>query len=988
MSDHPLDLAAIRDALSRAQGKLYWRSLEELAASERFQEFLQREFPRQAAVWDSGLSRRRFLQVMGASLALAGLSGCLSQPVEKIVPYVKAPEEVVPGQPLFFATAIALGGFAAGVLVESHMGRPTKIEGNPDHPASLGAADALTQAAILSLYDPDRSQTVTQGGQPSTWDAFVAALGAELAKQAASGGAGLRVLTETVTSPTLAAQLQALLAAYPAARWHQYEGVHRDNAIEGARLAFGEPVGVHYRLDQADVILSLDADFLNAGPGHVRYAHDFAARRRVADGATAMNRLYVVESTPGVTGAIADHRWPVRSSQVEGVARALAAQLGVAGVPAPAEEALPADWLAALARDLQAHRGRSLVVAGDQQPPIVHALAHALNDALGNVGRTVVYTDPVEAAPVNQTESLRELTTAMNAGEVELLVIIGGNPVYTAPADLAFADALGRVPFRVHLGLYADETAALCDWHIPQAHTLETWGDVRAYDGTITIQQPLIAPLYSGKSAYELLSALLGDATQTSHDIVRGHWEAQRGGEGFNQFWQTALHDGVIAGSALPPRPVTLSAQWPAATAAPEGLEVIFRPDPTIWDGAFANNGWLQELPKPLTKLTWDNVALVSPATAQRLKLSNEQVIELAYRGRTLRAPVWIQPGHADEAITLFLGYGRTRAGHVGTGAGYNAYALRTADAPWFDGGLAVRATGERYALAGTQHHFVMEGRDLIRAGTLAEFQADPEFIHHGRHKAEASLYPPHPYPGYAWGLSIDLGACIGCNACVIACQAENNIPVVGKEQVARGREMHWIRIDHYFAGDLDAPEIYHQPVPCMHCEDAPCEPVCPVAATVHSPEGLNEMTYNRCVGTRYCANNCPYKVRRFNFLQFTDYHTESLKLLNNPDVTVRARGVMEKCTYCVQRINAVRIAAEQAGRTIADGEIVTACQQTCPTQAIVFGNINDPNSRIAQRRASPLNYTLLEELNTRPRTTYLARLRNPNPEIEGEAHV
>ncbi len=988
MSDHPLDLAAIRDALSRAQGKRYWRSLEELAASERFQEFLQREFPRQAAVWDSSLSRRRFLQVMGASLALAGLSGCLSQPVEKIVPYVKAPEEVVPGQPLFFATAVALGGFAAGVLVESHMGRPTKIEGNPDHPASLGGTDALTQATILSLYDPDRSQTVTQGGQPSAWDAFVAALGAELAKQAAARGAGLRVLTETVTSPTLAAQLQALLQAYPAARWHQYEGVHRDNVVEGARLAFGEPVGVHYRLDQADVILSLDADFLNAGPGHVRYAHDFAARRRVAEGGTSMNRLYVVESTPSVTGAIADHRWPVRSSQVEEVARALAAQVGVAGVAAPAAAAIPADWLAALARDLQAHRGRSLVVAGDQQPPVVHALAHALNDALGNVGRTVIYTDPVEAAPVNQTESLRELTAAMNAGEVELLVIIGGNPVYTAPADLAFADALARVPFRVHLGLYADETAALCDWHIPQAHPLEAWGDVRAYDGTITIQQPLIAPLYGGKSAYELLSALLGDATKTSHEIVRGYWEAQRGSEGFDRFWQTTLHDGVVAGSALPPRAVTLVAQWPAATAAPEGLEIIFRPDPTIWDGAFANNGWLQELPKPLTKLTWDNVALVSPATAQRLRLSNEQVIELTYRGRTLRAPAWVQPGHADEAITLFLGYGRTRAGHVGTGAGYNAYALRVADAPWFDGGLAVRATGDRYALAGTQHHFMMEGRDLVRSGTLAEFQADPEFIHHGRHAAEASLYPPHPYPGYAWGLSIDLGACIGCNACVIACQAENNIPVVGKEQVARGREMHWIRIDHYFAGDLDRPEVYHQPVPCMHCENAPCEPVCPVAATVHSPEGLNEMTYNRCVGTRYCANNCPYKVRRFNFLQFTDYHTESLKLLNNPDVTVRARGVMEKCTYCVQRINVARIAAEQAGRTIADGEVVTACQQTCPTQAIVFGNINDPNSRIARRRASPLNYALLEELNTHPRTTYLARLRNPNPEIEGEAHV
>jgi molybdopterin-containing oxidoreductase family iron-sulfur binding subunit len=972
----------MKEPTSLNTGRRYWRSLEELADTEDFRDLLQREFPRQAAAWDGSLSRRRFLQLIGASLALGGLTGCLSQPTEKIVPYVKSPEEVVPGLPLFFATAITLGGYATGVLVESHEGRPTKIEGNPDHPDSLGATDAITQAAVLDLYDPDRAQNVLHEDKASTWEAFAPALAAEIEKEKARQGAGLRILTGTVTSPTLADQLAALLKAYPAAKWHQYEAVSRDNALEGARLAFGEAVEAHYRLDQADVILALDADLLASGPGHVRYARQFADRRRA--GQATMNRLYAIESTPSLTGAMADHRLPVRASQVAAVAQAIAAQSGVAGVQASETAAVPEKWLAPLVKDLQAHRGTSLVVAGEYQAPIVHALAHAINDALGNVGTTVVYTAPVAATAVNQIESLRQLTQEMAAGQVDLLVILGGNPVYDAPADLAFADALGKVPFRVHLSLYEDETSALCTWHLPQAHSLEAWSDARASDGTITIMQPLIAPLYDGKTAHEIVSLLLGESGKTAHDIVRGRWEGQTGIADFNTFWQTALHDGKVAGTELPPRPVTLQVNLagPAMPAA-TGLEIIFRPDPTVWDGSFTNNGWLQELAKPLTKITWDNVAMVSPATAQRLSLANEVVVELAYQGRTVKAPIWIQPGHPDDAVTAYLGYGRTRAGHVGTGAGYNAYALRSADAPWGGSGLEMRQTSERRSLASTQQHFNMEGRDLVREGTLAAFQANPGFLQGEGDKEAVSFYPDPKSEGYAWGLSIDLGACIGCNACVVACQAENNIPVVGKDQVARGREMQWMRVDHYFEGSLDNPEVVHQPVPCMHCEYAPCEPVCPVAATTHSPEGINEMVYNRCVGTRYCSNNCPYKVRRFNFLQFSGYDTESLKALRNPNVTVRGRGVMEKCTYCVQRVNAARLAAEKEGRSLTDGEVVTACQQACPAQAIIFGDVNDPQSRVSQVKQGPLSYGLLAELNTRPRTTYVAKLRNPNPEIE-----
>jgi molybdopterin-containing oxidoreductase family iron-sulfur binding subunit len=996
-----LDRAALLARGQALQGPEYWRSLEELAGSEAVQEFLEREFPQQASEWHDPVSRRRFLQLMGASLALAGLGACGRQPDEKIVPYVRASrEELVPGQPLYFATTLTLGGLALGVLAKSVMGRPIKIEGNPQHPASLGATDTFAQAAVLTLYDPDRAQAVLQRGQISTWDAFLTAMHAIREDQRLKDGVGVRVLTETVTSPTLTQQLRALLTHFPAATWHQYEPVTNYTAQAGARLAFGTDVNPLYHFDKADVILALEADFLACEPGNLRYVHDFMQKRQVLDERQSMNRLYVVESTLSLTGSIADHRLPLRSSAVAGCAWAVARALGaLAGNGATATQsalllsrlAAPAadtqaSWISAIAEDLWQHRGTSLVVAGRQQPPLVHALAHAMNDALGNVGQTVVYTAPVVVQPTDQRASLRALVEDMAAGRVELLLILGGNPVYTAPADVPFATHLAKVPWSVHLGLYVDETSALCHWHIPEAHELESWGDARAYDGTVSVLQPLIAPLYDGTSAYELLAALLGQPEPSGRDIVRQYWRSQYQGENFDLFWRTALHNGVIADTAFPPQEVHLQTGWLTDAVPPEptppGLELLFQPDPTIWDGRFANNGWLQELPKPLTKLTWDNAVLLSPTTAARLGVQNEAVIELRLQGRTVRAPVWIAPGHADEAVTVHLGYGRWRAGRVGTGTGFNAYTLRTSDTFWIGHGLEIRPTGERYPLAATQHHYGMEGRHLVRAGTLQQYLEQPHFAQHMEEapQPQETLYAPYPYEGYAWGMAIDLSTCLGCNACVLACQAENNIPIVGKTEVQRGREMHWLRIDRYYKGPPYQPEVYHAPVLCMHCEHAPCEVVCPTYATVHNQEGLNDMVYNRCIGTRYCSNNCPYKVRRFNFLQYADYHTPSLQLLHNPDVTVRTRGVMEKCTYCVQRIQAGRIQAKLENRTIRDGEVVTACQAACPTGSIIFGNINDPSSRVAQRQASPLNYGMLAELNTRPRTTYLARLRNPNP--------
>ena len=984
-----LDLASVRAHLGSSRGRDYWRSLEELAESEGFQDMLEREFPRQAAEWTNDTAgRRHFLKVMGASMALAGLGACTRQPIETIMPYVRQPEEVIPGKPLFFATAVPVAGIATGVLVESHMGRPTKVEGNPEHPASLGATDAIAQASVLDLYDPDRSQTLTYLGDIRPWSSFLGAAREALNAQIPKGGAGLRFLTGAITSPSLADQFRTLLAKYPAAKWHCYEPAGRYAQLAAARQAFGQPVNTYYRLASADVILALDSDFLCTGPTSVRYAADFASRRSVRGNQIAMSRFYAVESTATPTGAKADHRLPVRAADVEAFAAAVASGVGASGAAGSQTATGPhAAFIAALVKDLAQHRGTSVVIPGEYQSTAVHVLAHAINAALGNVGKTVVYTDPLDPNPVDDFESLRELGQDMDAGKVEMLVIAGGNPVYNAPADFGFTQRMSKVKLRIHMGLYADETSEFCQWHIPEAHFLETWSDARAYDGTITIMQPLIQPLYFGRSVHEMLAAFGETPSQSPYDIVKGYWNRQHPGADFEDWWRKAVHDGIVPNTALPAKTVALKtgAVTPPRPVEGQGIEIVFRPDPHVFDGRFANNGWLQELPKPLTKLTWDNAALVSPATAERLKLQNEDLVDLEYRGRKVRAPIWILPGHANDSVTVHLGYGRTRAGRVGNRAGFDAYALRTSDAPWFGSGLAIRKAGSKFTLASTQMHYDMMGRQIVISGTVEEYRKDPHFVKERAEEPpkELSLYPGYKYEGYAWGMAIDQTACVGCNACVVACQAENNIAVVGKDQVQKMRAMHWLRIDTYHKGSPDNPETYFQPLPCMQCENAPCELVCPVQATSHSSEGLNDMVYNRCVGTRYCANNCPYKVRRFNFFLYSDWNTPSLKLQRNPDVSVRSRGVMEKCTYCVQRISEAKIEAEKEDRTLKDGEVQTACQGVCPTQAIVFGDINDSSSRVAKLKAEQLNYSLLAELNTRPRTTYLAALRNPNPEIE-----
>jgi molybdopterin-containing oxidoreductase family iron-sulfur binding subunit len=959
-------------------GPDFWRSLEEYADTPEFAEQLGREFPQYASEWDAGVSRRRFLELSGASLALAGLTACVKQPREGLVPYVKQPEEVIPGRPLFFATASTLSGYATGILVESHTGRPTKVEGNPEHPASLGATDLFAQASILSLYDPDRSQTITKLGQIRTWPAFAEELQARVKTHRAIFGEGFRLLTPTVTSPALAAKIRELNALLPKARWHQWEPAGRDLVRAGARLAFGQPIETRYDFSKADVIVSLDADPFTFGPGSLVYARAFARRRReAATGSFAPPRYYAIETTPTSSGALADHRISLKPSELHAAAAALFA--AVAGKSA--DSSFP--WVASCAADLIAHAGRSLVIPGEHAPAEVHALAHLLNDALSNLGATAILTDPVEAEPVDQLASLTALVSDMKAGRVDTLLILGGNPAFDAPADLGFVEGLKKVAFRARLGLYDDETSQYCPWHVNEAHELEAWGDARAFDGTVTILQPLIEPLYGGKTALEVLAAALGQPAAKGLDLLRAHWQKQHP-DGFDAFFRKSLHDGFVEGSALPARAFKPVANVPAPAPAAEaaGLEVVFRPDPGIFDGRFANNGWLQEVPKPLTKLTWDNAAHVSLATAKRLGVKNEDLVAITAGGATLTAPVWILPGQPDDVVTLHFGHGRTRAGRVGNGTGVNAYRLRAATGLWL-ATASVQKAGGTTELATTQHHFNMEGRHLVRTGTFEEYRKDPEFARRLEEVPTISLYPGFKYDGHAWGLAVNLSSCTGCNACVVACQSENNIPTIGKEEVRRGREMHWIRIDRYYEGSPDNPLVHNQPVMCMHCEQAPCEVVCPVAATTHSEEGINEMTYNRCIGTKYCSNNCPYKVRRFNFFDYNkDKHLPVLTLLANPNVTVRQKGVMEKCNYCIQRVNRARMDAEKENRPLRDGEILTACQQVCPTEALVFGDINDPTSKVAKLRNEKLNYGLLEELNTRPRTTYLAKLTNPNEDL------
>jgi Fe-S-cluster-containing dehydrogenase component len=879
------------------------------------------------------------------------------------------------------------------LLVESHEGRPTKVEGNPEHPATLGACDVFSQASVLQLYDPDRSRALTYRGEISSWDALLGALSEALSAQKAKNGAGFRILTETVTSPTLASQIRDIQKLYPGAKWHQWEPAGPHSARAAAIQAFGRPVYTYYNAANADVIVALDSDFLGSGPASLRYARQFAARRRVRGANTAMNRLYVAEPMPTPTGTKADHRLPMRAGDVEAFAWGLAGALNAAGVPKTGSREFDA-WTGPIARDLAAHRGTSLVIAGECQPPTVHVLAHAMNAALGNVGKTVFYTESVEANQIDQVASLQDLVKDLDSGAVDLLLILGGNPVFTSPVEIGMRDRIQKAKLRIRLGLYDDETSEVCQWHLPETHPLETWSDARAFEGTVTILQPLINALYDGRSAHEVLATVLETPEQKPNEIVKSYWSRQHKGADFEAWWRLTLNNGVMADTALPHAAASLrdgalsTLQTAApAVARPSGgaLEVIFRPDPAVYDGRFANNGWLQEMPRPVTKLTWDNAAFLSPETARRVVVETGGMLRLTYRGRSLVAPAFVQPGHADRAVTLHLGYGRTRAGRTGTAIGFNPYGLRTADALWQDGGLDAQKAPGTYLFATTQYDYALDTRrHIIHKADLAEYIKNPASMHEGAEEPPRtlSLYPGWEYPGYAWGMAIDLNVCTGCSACVVACQAENNIAVVGKDQVRRGRHMNWLRVDTYYHGDPRNPAIYNQPVPCMQCENAPCELVCPVQATNHSSEGLNDMVYNRCVGTRYCSNNCPYKVRRFNFYLFSDYETPSLKLLRNPDVTVRSRGVMEKCTYCVQRINHAKITAEEQGRTVRDGDIQTACQAACPTEAIIFGNINDPESRASKMKAEKSNYLLLADLNTRPRTSYLGALRNPNPEM------
>jgi molybdopterin-containing oxidoreductase family iron-sulfur binding subunit len=1012
----------------------YWRSVDRLLDSPAVREELARELPPGALEAPDEVTRRGVLQLLSASFGLAGLAAC-RRPVEHIVPYVEAPVGVTPGVPQRYATTLPLGTDVLGVLVEAHEGRPTKVEGNPLHPTSHGAASALAQAAVLGLYDPDRAASVTDGGQASERAAFEAWWAERATALAAGAGAGLAVLASPFASPTLARLARALLAAYPSARWLAWGPVSDEAVFAGH--ADRRPV---YHLERARVALALDCDLLLTESNAVHNAWGFAAARR-PERSEGMLRLYAVESVLSLTGANADHRLALAPALLPAFLAAVARELGVATVAGAPLAALPAAHAArarVVARDLRSAGSAGLVAVGRCQPAAMHALALAINEGLGSVGNTLTL-HPLDDVASGTTAELAALADAMRAGSVDTLVVLGGNPVYDAPADLDLAAALAAVPNTVCLSTHRHETAAACRWHLPAAHPLEAWGDARSADGTASVVQPLIAPLLGGISPVELLAMLAGGPARPGHEVVRETWSGAAPDEAA---WRRVLHDGlgtlpgsgpvragagapVIAGAvateaaaatsdaapASAPSPATASdatpggaapATSPAPPLAGEGIplpvaespaapagegdrvDLVLRPSPVVWDGSFANDAWLQELPHPLSKLTWDNAAYLSPATAERLGVASGERVLITAGGQRVAMPALVLPGVADGTVVVELGYGRQAAGRVGNGVGGDAYRLRNAASPWLVTGAVVRPTWGGHEPALTQTHWELEGRSLIREATLAEYRHHPEFAHDPVHEVPQLWEPPVDWesaPGPQWAMGIDLTSCIGCNACVVACQSENNVPVVGREQVRRTREMHWLRVDRYFTGDPAEPEVRFQPVPCMHCENAPCEQVCPVAATVHDHQGLNQMVYNRCIGTRYCSNNCPYKVRRFNFFNYTKDTPELLAMAANPDVTVRSRGVMEKCTYCVQRIVEGRQAAKAEGRSLADGEVKTACQQTCPTQAIVFGDLKDPASALVARKALPRDYVLLGELNNRPRTSYQAKVRNPNPE-------
>jgi MoCo/4Fe-4S cofactor protein with predicted Tat translocation signal len=949
-----------------------WRNLNQLADDPLFVARAAQEFPSLAEALAVPSDRRRVLKLMAAALAMGGLGGCdVGAPGGHLIPAVRVPPNIIPGLPNFYSTANVVDGYATGVVVEHQMGRPIKVEGNPQHPASLGATDVFAQAQVLDFYDPDRSAAISVHGQPADWQNLQTALLTQRAKIAESRGAGFRILTGTVTSPTLAAQLDALLARYPEARWHQWEPVSRSNVWKGASLAYGAPVDAVPNLNAADVILAIDSDLLDSAPGHVRFARDFAIRRNPTR-TQKMSRLYGVELTPTLTGSVADHRFIVGPRDlhqvVVGIAAGILQNSSPSGTP---------DWADKVAADLAANPGRALVHVGPHQPPETHALVHAINEKLGARGATLELVEPVAHTPVDQAASLNELVDDMQAGKVTALLIIDGDPVYTAPGALGFANAMKRVEFSLSLTSTPNQTSDAAVWAVPMAHAWETWSDARAYDGTASILQPQALPLYDGMSVHTMLALFSGPSPPAVLDLVQATWKSRMGGD-FAQAWHDALANGVVPDTARQKSKVSLrSNAGHQAPAAPldQPLTILFRPDPHLWDGRYANNAWLQELPRPLTKLTWDNPLLISPELARNLKLHNGDQVRLSTGGANLTVPIWIMPGQARDCVVALLGFGRRQVGSVGEGAGFDFYPLtgRT-NAPSLE-----KAAGQ-VELASTDHHNLIfnAAGDIVRHGSLTEYDKDPHFLSSG--EQEPHLYRWKPKGPAAWAMSVDLNACIGCNACVVACQAENNIPVVGKQQVIHEREMHWLRIDRYYEGDSDSPDSYFQPMLCMQCEQAPCEVVCPVGATVHDSEGLNVMVYNRCVGTRFCSNNCPYKVRRFNYFAYANEEHRAPEA-RNPDVTVRARGVMEKCTFCLQRIAEARISADRENRPV--GEVKTACQAACPTQAFTFGNMADPDTEVAKRKQSPLDYALLADQNTHPRVTYEGRIRNPNPSIE-----
>jgi len=978
---HMGDADWIRRRLSGKSGRAFWRGLEELSETPEFKRLLAAEFPslaRDPVEFD----RRVLLKCLGASLALGGLTGC-SEDLNYSVPYVEAPETVIPGRPQYYATAALLGGYAQPILGETHVGRPTKVEGNPDHPACLGATDAFTQAAILGLYDPERSRSPRYMGRPTAWSGLDAMLVSQAARLDATEGQGFCLLTGATTSPTMGRQLKTLMQRWPKARWYIHEPAGEERRLEATRLVFGRKLEQRFLLDRAEVLVCLDDDVFGPGPKQTYHARGWAVRRQAALRGEGLCTMWVAEPTPSLTGAMASRRAIVGPERILPIAAALAWRLGASSGPGPDLDDDERQWVEEAAAVLDAHRGRCLVTVGHQHDPAVQALGLSINVKLGTVGTTLALAEPSLLQPPDETAIFPDLVRRMESGEVSSLTVMDCNPAYTAPSDLNFVEALKQVETRVHAGLYFDETAILCQWHAPLRHELETWSDARAANGSATILQPLIGSIFGGRSRHVILQNCLGDVFAEDRAVVAETWR-QVWSEAFEDRWRSALVAGFVPDSALPEitlRPVAEIPSPAVEASGGEGLSVVFRPDPTVWDGRFANLAWLQELPKPLTKVTWDNVILVSPALANELRIETGDEVRLEVSGRAVAGPAWVMPGQESRTVTVFLGYGRGPFGRVMEGAGYDAYRIRTAAEPWQAGGARLTRTGKTWPLASTQLHFALEGRDMVRFVSMGEAAAGGR---HGEKKAREArnetIYPVHRYESPSWGMSIDTDLCIGCNACVVACVAENNIPMVGKEQVAMGREMFWLRVDRYYEGPPEDPRTVFQPVPCMHCEKAPCEMGCPVNATTHSPDGLNQQVYNRCIGTRTCSSFCPYKVRRFNWFDLTGSDPPELQAQRNPDVTVRDRGVMEKCTYCVQRIRSAEIQAKIEGRPIRDGEVQTACQQACPTSAIVFGDVADPETAVSQRKASPRDYTLLEEVNTWPRTTYLARVEDEPP--------